>query len=79
MSRASDELLSHLHGLVGSRIQELLDSDDPKDVIMGIDRALKFLKDNNITATLESSPEMRSIHDSLPSREQLEELMRRTI
>ena len=48
MSRASSEdLLAQLHGLVGFELIEQLQSEDPKTRIAAVDRAMRFLKDNN--------------------------------
>lgn len=78
MSRASEALLAQIHGLVGQEIVSLLHSDDPRERIAAIDRAMKFLKDNNITATVEASVPLQQIQDALPSPEELERLMMMT-
>lgn len=75
MSRASEDLLAALHGLVGENIKQLLLSDDPRDIRDGISLGLKFLKDNNITATLDASTPLADIQAALPSAEELERLM----
>jgi len=43
-----------------------------------VDRALRFLKDNNITASLQAAPDLGRIRDSLPTAEELERLMKMT-
>jgi len=53
----------------------LLLSDDPKEVKAGIDAGLKFLKDNNITGTVENSAPIAQIKDLLPTKDELESLM----
>ena len=78
MSRASEELLAQIHGLVGQEIVSLLHSDDPRERIAGLDRAMKFLKDNQITATLEASVPLQDIQAQLPTAEELEKLMMMT-
>lgn len=78
MSRASEALLAQIHGLVGQEIVSLLHSDDPRERIAGLDRAMRFLKDNNITSTLDASVPIQQIHASLPSHEELERLMTMT-
>jgi hypothetical protein len=78
MSRASEALLAQIHGLVGQEIVSLLHSDDPRERIAGLDRAMRFLKDNNITSTIEASVPIQQIQDSLPSHEELERLMTMT-
>lgn len=75
MSRASEDLLASLHGLVGDRIKDMLQSDDPREVRDGINLGIKFLKDNNITATLDASTPLADIQAALPSPEELERLM----
>ena len=61
MSRSSEDFLFSLHGLVGEQIKMLLLSDDPKEVKASIDAGLKFLKDNNITGTVENSAPIAQI------------------
>ena len=67
-----------LHGLVGKQIQQLLLSDDPRDVREGISMGMKFLKDNNITASIDASPNLGHIKTLLPEAEELERLMTMT-
>jgi hypothetical protein len=44
----------------------------------GVALGLKFLKDNNITATVEASAPMADIKSMLPSADELEKLMSMT-
>lgn len=53
----------------------MLLSDDPREVRDGINLGIKFLKDNNITATLDASTPLADIQAALPSAEELERLM----
>ena len=78
MSRASEDFLAQLHGMVGEQIRQLLMSDDPRDIKAGIDAGMKFLRDNNITATLDTSPAMGDIQKLMPTREELENLLTMT-
>lgn len=78
MSRASEEYLAQLHGLVAMQIMEMMQSENPRDVKEGVALGLKFLKDNNITATVEASAPMADIKSMLPSAEELEKLMSMT-
>ena len=78
MSRSSEDFLGSLHGLVGEQIKTLLLSDDPRDIKMGIDAGLKFLKDNNITSTVDNSTPIAQIKDLLPTKDELEKLMTMT-
>ena len=43
-----------------------------------VDRAMKFLKDNMITATVESSTPLAQITQNLPTADELEKLMTMT-
>ena len=78
MSRASEDLLAQLHGLVGYELVEQLQSEDPKTRIAAVDRAMRFLKDNNITSTVEASVPLQTIQTNLPSADELEKLMTMT-
>ena len=78
MSRSTEEFLGGLHGLVGQQIQQLLLSDDPRDVREGISMGMKFLKDNNITASIDAAPDLGHIQSLLPQAEELEKLMTMT-
>ena len=78
MSRSSEDFLGSLHGLLGKQIEQLLLSDDPRDIKAGIDAGLKFLKDNGITATVENSTPIARIKDLLPTKDELEALMTMT-
>lgn len=78
MSRASEDLLAQLHGLVGFELIEQLQSEDPKTRIAAVDRAMRFLKDNNITSTVEASVPLQTIQANLPTADELEKLMTMT-
>ena len=78
MSRASEDFLGELHHLAACQIRELMQSDDPRDIKDGINMALKFLRDNNITATLDASAPMADIERMLPTASELEKLMTMT-
>lgn len=78
MSRSSEDFLASLHGLVGEKIMQMLQSDDPRDVREAINQAMKFLKDNNITTSIDASPALANIERLLPSADELEKLMTMT-
>lgn len=78
MSRASEEILAQIHGLVADEIKAMLESDDLKIRVAGLDRAMKFLKDNQITSTLADPTPISAIQQALPTREELEKLMTMT-
>ena len=78
MSRASEDLLAQLHGLVGFELIEQLQSEDPKTRIAAVDRAMRFLKDNNITSSVEASVPLQTIQANPPTADELEKLMTMT-
>lgn len=80
MGRASEELLAMIHGEVAAGIKDLIRSDDPREKTKGIEMALRFLKDNGITARMEASPETKALADMAhnTAREDLEKLMKLT-
>lgn len=76
--RASEDFLAGIHGLVAESIRTLLQSDDPRDVKEGINMGMKFLRDNNITTTIDASPDLGQIEKLMPSAAELEKLMTMT-
>ena len=75
MTRASEDFLGSIHALVGEEIRDMLQDMDPRQRREGVQLALKFLKDNNITAQIEASEPLANIASSLPSAAELEKLM----
>jgi Fe2+ or Zn2+ uptake regulation protein len=61
--------------MVGYELMQQLRSDDPRERLAAVDRALKFLKDNNITSTVEASVPLQDIRAAMPTAEELEKLM----
>ena len=78
MTRASEDFLGSIHALVGEEIRDMLQDMDPRQRREGVQLALKFLKDNNITAQIEASEPLSNIASSLPSAAELEKLMSMT-
>ena len=78
MTRASEDFLGSIHALVGQEIRDMLQDVDPRQRREGVQLALKFLKDNNITAQIEASEPLANIASSLPSAAELEKLMSMT-
>lgn len=78
MARCSEDQLAQLHGLVGEQIAELMQSDNPRDRKDAIMMGIKFLKDNNVTASLNAAPALADISTKLPSADELEKLMTMT-
>ena len=52
--------------------------EDPQTRLAAVDRAMKFLKDNSITSTIEASVPLHDIQASMPTAEELEKLMTMT-
>ena len=67
-----EDFLGSIHALVGEEIRDMLTDVDPRQRREGVQLALKFLKDNNITAQLEASAPMANMVNSLPSAAELE-------
>ena len=78
MTKASEDFLGSIHGLVGEQIKALLTSENPRDVYNGLNFALKYLKDNNITASIDASEPLADLSKMLPSAHELEKLMSMT-
>jgi hypothetical protein len=78
MSRASEDLLAQIHGLVGRELIDALNADEPSTRMQAIDRALKFLKDNSITATVDASVPLQELQRAMPTADELEKLMTMT-
>ena len=74
MTRASEDFLGSIHALVGEEIRDMLQDVVPRQRREGVQLALKFLKDNNITAQIEASEPLANIASSLPSAAELEKL-----
>ena len=64
--------------MVGRELLDQLHADDPRERLAAIDRAMKFLRDNNITSTIEASVPLQDIKASMPSADELERLMQLT-
>ena len=78
MTRASEDFLGSIHALVSQEIRDMLTDVDPRQRREGVQLALKFLKDNNITATVDNSAPIAQIKDLLPTKDELEALMHMT-
>ena len=59
-------------------LRAMLQSDDPRERLQAVDRAMKFLKDNAITATMDASTPLEEVKKALPTAEELERLMTMT-
>ena len=78
MSRSSEDLLAQLHGLVGRELLDQLNADEPQARLAAVDRAMRFLRDNNITSTLAAPTPLADIQKAIPTADELEKLMTMT-
>lgn len=77
MSRATEEFLGLLHEETASQIKRMINDEDPEVRLKAIGQAIRFLKDNQITAVM-GNDALTSLHeslrDSVPSQDELEAL-----
>jgi hypothetical protein len=79
MGRASEDSLAEIHRMVADGIKQLVQSDDPSEHERGLAMAMRFLKDNSITATPRNdgiASLKETIKKKLPTAEELDKLMR---
>jgi hypothetical protein len=79
MPRASEDSLAEIHRMVADGIRQLVQSDDPAEHERGLAMAMRFLKDNSITATPRNdgiASLKETIKAKLPTAEELDKLMR---
>ena len=70
--KAGRQALDALHSKVASEIKHLLEHGDLRVRTKGIELALKFLKDNNVTENSIIPVRVEDVRSSLPSVEELE-------
>jgi hypothetical protein len=78
MARASEDSLAEIHKMVADGIKQLVQSDDPGEHERGLAMAMRFLKDNSITATPRNdgiASLKETIKAKLPTAEELDRLM----
>lgn len=70
MSKATENQLSELHGVLARVLKEQMELTDEDGRVNAavLNQVRQFLKDNNITSTLDSKP-MKDLVESLPSFE----------
>ena len=78
MSRCPEDLLGELHLMVGFELRDQLNADEPQARLAAVDRAMRFLRDNNITSTLDAPTPLADIQQAIPTTEELEKLMTMT-
>lgn len=66
MSKATIESLSELHGVVATELTRRILADEASAADIGA--AIKFLKDNAITASVEDNTQMKDLKDRLEER-----------
>lgn len=66
MTKASVDALSELHGVVATELIRRIKGDEASAADIGA--AIKFLKDNSITASIEDNSQMKSLKDKLEER-----------
>ena len=68
MSKAPEKVLSDLHGMLATVLGEQMKMTDEDGKVNAavLNQVRQFLKDNNITSTLDSKP-MADLVDSLPT------------
>jgi hypothetical protein len=76
--KAGREALDSLHGRVAQEIKNLMDQEHMGLKVKGIELALKFLKDNNVTENSIIPVRVQDVRASLPSVEELE-IMERSL
>jgi len=79
MGRASEDSLAEIHKMVADGIRQLIESEEPGDSVRGLQMAMRFLKDNSITATPRNdgiASLKETIKQKLPTAEELDKLMR---
>lgn len=74
--KAGRKDLDDLHGRVAREIKNLMDHEQTNLKVKGIELALKFLKDNNVTENSIIPVRVQEVRDSLPSVEELEVMER---
>lgn len=67
MARATETALASLHELVATALGDRIRSGEFSAADLGA--AIKFLKDNNITATPEGSSALRDLSDTVSSQQ----------
>jgi len=80
MDKASEKELAGLHGVVAKTLREQLEAtavvmnEDGEEVAMSmatpqvLAQAIKFLKDNNITASIEQGDDMDALKEALANK-----------
>ena len=65
--KGTEEKLSELHGLVADKITSMVKSAEPTD-FKALELALRFLKDNNIKADMETSDMLEKLEEAMNNK-----------
>lgn len=66
MSKATVDKLSDLHGVVADELKRRIVDEEATSA--DLSAAIKFLKDNNITASVEDNSQMKDLKEALERR-----------
>lgn len=66
MSKASVDALADLHGAIASELTRRIKENEASAADIGA--AIKFLKDNSITADVENNEQLQSLRDKLEEK-----------
>lgn len=66
MSKATEEALSNLHGAIAEELTRRITKNEASAADIGA--AIKFLKDNSITVSVEDNKQMQHLKDKLDER-----------
>ena len=66
ISKATTEALSELHGVIATELTRRIQSNEASAADIGA--AIKFLKDNSITVSVEDDQKMHTLREKLESR-----------
>lgn len=65
--KGTEEKLSELHGIVAEKITAMVKSSGPED-FKALEVALRFLKDNNIKADMETSTMLSELEEAMNTK-----------
>jgi hypothetical protein len=75
VGRASEDELAELHGATAHELSRMVKYGNMRTKLAAISHSIKFLKDNNITASLKASGGTKALLKNLPTAEELERIM----
>lgn len=72
MSKATEDLLNTLHGRVAQTLIQHIDDEEVSPAMMA--QAIKFLKDNDITTSIETDDGLNTLSDALKAKREKRKL-----